>query len=130
MKRVLFAIAAALALSGCAAISAIQSGQSFVVSQNALDAARSSYDAAFLTPAAHYRQLGFCATGTTFTLAKPCADRSVVAKLVAADATVSAEFKTVQGMISAGNNSGLSAAFTTLQDSISTAEALAATLGS
>ena len=115
-------------LSGCGGLKTLEAGANFTITQNELDATRTSYDAAFLTPAAHYRQLGFCAPNTPATLAKPCADPAVVAKLRAADKAVAADFTTVQNMINAGQNSGLQAAYNTLLNQIATAEALTSAL--
>ncbi len=47
-----------------------------------------------------------------------------MAKLRAADAAVQTAFNSVQGLIASGNNTGLSAAYTTLQDAITAAEAI------
>jgi hypothetical protein len=99
------------------------------VSQQNVDAARAAYDAAFLTPAAHYRQLGYCASGTVATLAKPCADRAIVAKLRAEDQAVQAAINDLQAQINSGNTTGAMAAFQLLQTAIQTAETTAATLG-
>ena len=129
MRKILLASIAALGLTGCAALQAIQSGTNFVVTQNEIDTARNGYDAAFLTPMAHYRQLGFCKTGTTATLTLPCASRAIVAQMISADSAVEINFNTVQALVSSGNATGLSAAFATLQSSITTAESLALTLG-
>lgn len=124
------ALVGAAGLAGCAStVSQIEAGTSFTVTQNELDAARSAYDAAALTPAANYRALGYCATGTVATLAKPCADRTLVAKFQKADAAVSNEMNTVQGMITAGNATGLTAAYNTLLGLISTAEAVSTSFG-
>lgn len=46
---------------------------------------RAGYDAAFLAPAANYRRLGDCAVGVASTLAVPCAEPKIVAKLKAID---------------------------------------------
>ena len=46
---------------------------------------RAGYDAAFLAPAANYRRLGDCAAGIASTLAAPCAEPKIVAKLKAID---------------------------------------------
>lgn len=132
MKNVLIVgmLLTGLGFGGCAsAVSQIEAGTSFTVTQNELDATRAAYDAAALTPAAAYRQLGYCATGTVATLAKPCADRALVAKFQAADAAVEAELNAVQGMITAGNATGLSAAYTTLLGLVSTAEGVATSFG-
>jgi hypothetical protein len=123
MRRSLSLLLAALALGGCAQLQAVQG---FSVSQNALDVARNGYNTAFLTPAANYRRLGFCATGSRWTLQHPCADRAIVTKLRQADAIVAKGFNDVQAMIRAGDNTGAQAAFTSLQTAISTAEGLVA----
>lgn len=118
-------------LGGCSAdiIPQIEAGTSFAVTQNELDATRAAYDAAVLTPAANYRQLGYCASGTSATLAKPCADRALVAKFQAADKAVATEMNAVQSMITAGNATGLTAAYNTLLGLISTAEKVATSFG-
>jgi len=93
------------------------------VTQAQVDAAREAYDAAFLTPAAHYRQLGYCAAGTTATLAKPCADRAVVAKLQSADAAVAAAIIGVQTQMVNGQATDLGV----LTVAVANAESLIAT---
>ena len=117
MRNILLLGLAAVSLAGCN------------VTQNQIDSARTGYDAAFLTPAAHYRNLGFCATGTAATLAKPCADRAVVAKLVAEDNAVKVALANLQAQVASGNTAGASAAFSVLQTAISVAEASAVNLG-
>jgi hypothetical protein len=129
MKIYLLAAALALSLGGCAALDTLETGTSAVTNQNNLDAARAAYDGAVLAPAAKYRQLGYCATGTAATLLKPCADRSVVAKLQGVNSQVIAEFNNIQGMINAGNQTGVVAEFTVLNSLISTAEGIVATVG-
>lgn len=119
MRKFLFLVPV-LALGACLSTPSLQ---------NSLDAARTGYDAAFLTPAAHYRQLGYCATGTVATLAAPCADRAAVAKLQAQDAIVEQAFSSLQNQINSGNTAGANAAFASLQIAISTAEATATNLG-
>jgi hypothetical protein len=109
-----------LALGGCL---------STTVSQAQLDAARATYDSAFLTPAARYRQLGYCATGTTATLARPCADRATVAKLRAVDGQIHAAFTALQSEVTAGGGSTVVSDFSALQSLISGAETLIASLG-
>lgn len=91
--------------------------------QNNLDTARSAYDAAFLTPAANYRNLGFCATGTKATLAKPCADRAIVKKLSDENHAVIAAFNAWQAQVTAGNTAGADAAYQALQTAVNAAMA-------
>lgn len=129
MRKIIAAAAVAIALSGCAAFKAIEAGQSFAITQNEVDTARNGYDAAFLAPLKNYRALGYCATGAVITVAHPCADRGVTDKLRSADKSVEAEFDALQAQINAGNMTGLGAAYTALQTSITNAEQLALSLG-
>lgn len=127
MKRAILAAAAiACALAGCSTLATL-SGAS--ITQNEVDVARTGYDGAFLTPAARYRQLGYCATGTFATVAKPCASRTVVAQLQAADQTVEGAFNAVQAQIVSGNTTGITAAYSALTTAIAAAESLAVTFG-
>jgi hypothetical protein len=112
-------------VAGCQTIKAVSG---FTVTQGQVDAARSSYDAAFLAPAAHYRQLPLCTSGQTF-LRNQCAERSVILTLQSADRTVEASFDRVQAMVTAGNNTGLVAAYQTLTTAIQTAEGITISLG-
>ena len=73
MRRIIVAISLALVLTGCAAIT-----------KNRLYFMENTYGVA-LAQAVAYRNLGICPTGTVATLAKPCASRSIVLKLQAAD---------------------------------------------
>lgn len=120
MRKILIIGAAAIGLAGC---------DPTQITQSQVDAARSGYDAAFLTPMAKYRNLGFCATGTVATVAKPCASRATVAKLIAADNAVSTAVTSLQAQVTAGNTAGASAALTTLQTAVTAAEAIAAANG-
>lgn len=110
------AVIGTLALGGC------------TITQAQLDGARASYDATFLTPAAHYRQLGYCKTGTMPTLAHPCANRAVVAQLIAVDTQIHAQFTMLQTEIGAGGGSANLNSFTALQSAITSAQAIIATL--
>lgn len=80
MRR--FLLIALLALAACNSSGGIgsQSPQSIVY------AARGSYDATVLAPAANYAKLPRCAAGSPATLAAPCSDTAVVAQLQKADA--------------------------------------------
>lgn len=129
MKSAIFGamgIACALALGGCTALGTLGATS---VTQSQLDATMSAYVGAFLTPAAKYRQLGYCATGAIATLAKPCADRAIVAKLQASNAAVQTAFAAVQGIITSGQTSGLVAAYGLLETDITAADSIAASLG-
>ncbi len=130
MRKLLLALAVAASVAGCAiSTPLVQQVESFTVTQAAVDGLRSGYDGAFLAPAAHYRQLGYCAKGKGPTIQKPCADKAVVAKLRTADLAVQNEFDAVQGMLDAGQTSGLAAAYATLKALIQTAVTLATNTG-
>jgi hypothetical protein len=131
MKRNLIFLAA-LAACGLMANTA-PSGCNFAVpgtvqSQEQLDELRSGYDASVLTLAAHYRQLGYCASGTTATLTHPCADRRVVAKLRAIDKSVRGEFDQIQALINSGNLDGIPGIVTQIEGEIATATSVMAAL--
>jgi hypothetical protein len=117
--RFLFLAPVVAALAACTA----PSGST---PQSTVDGLREGYDAAFLAPATHYRALGFCKTGTTITLAKPCADRAVVAKLVAADNIVKDEVAAVQARMVNGAISPTDTALASLQTAMGNATALIA----
>jgi hypothetical protein len=53
--------------------------------QSVVYAARGSYDATVLAPAAHYASLPRCAPNASATLSAPCSDAAVVAQLQKAD---------------------------------------------
>lgn len=130
MRKHLAGVAAlclfAVCLAACGAGSTLGALSGFTVTQSQLDAARSSYDAVVLAPAANYRALGYCATGTSATLQKPCADRAIVAKFVAIDKAVAADMNSVQAQITAGANTGVMAAWSDLQTQIAAAKAIVA----
>lgn len=119
MMRKFFALAVALALGGCLTTT---------VTQGQLDTVRASYDAAFLTPAAHYRQLGYCRAGTKWTLAKPCADRATVARLRSTDKKLHAAFNNMQVDVMVGDGAATLSDFYLLQTLIENARALIAAL--
>ena len=122
-KFILMVPLLALVLPGCAAISALQSGSAFTVTQRDLDGAVSVYSGV-LKLATTYRGLGFCATGTVASASNICADRALVGKLVKATKPIDAEIATVQRLISSGQASGLGAAFATLQSSLTNVQTL------
>lgn len=111
LRNLLFVSVAAISLAACNSTSL----------QNNLDTARAAYDAGFLTPAAKYRQLGYCATGTKATAAHPCADRQIVAMLRSENTTVIAAFNAWQAQITAGNTAGANAAYAALQTAVAAA---------
>lgn len=132
MKKLLIITFTALALTGCAVngtISDIASAvQSFTITQNQVDFLRNSYNAAFLAPAARYRQLPRCQVSQTF-VKDQCRDPNIVRQLQAIDKTVKVNFDTVQGLLDTGDNKGLSAAWTLLQEAVTSAKNYAFTVG-
>lgn len=127
MYRSLLLAICAVALAGC--FQTLQTASNFSVTQEEVDGLRAGYNAAFLTPAAHYRALGYCATGTRATLQHPCANRVTVAKLQAIDKTVNKEFGQVQLLLDTNSATGMAAAWQTLQDGIANARSILITLG-
>lgn len=127
MKKIFLIIALGLSLTACQTPSSflndIQAVGGFSVTQSQIDAARATYDATFLTPAARYRSLPTCKSGQTF-LKNQCKDNSIVLQLQASDKTVESAFNQMQALVNSGNNSGLVAAYQTLQTAISTAQGL------
>lgn len=128
MRKVLLCALLVTALGGCGLPPLIEAANSATVTQAQLDQAETSYTAA-LTVMRNYRQLGFCATGTTATLAKPCADRATVAKMVAANAVVQGEFTDLQNAITSGDNTGALSIYTLLQQGIANAKLLQTAVG-
>ena len=131
--RKLLAFALIAPLAGCAEVknfeAAYQIAANGVITQNEFDIVHSGYDAAFLVPLAAYAKLGVCGSRTKSNISQPCADRAILVKLRSADKLVQAEFDTVQGMITSGNNTGISAEWNVLQSAIWTAEGIAANNG-
>lgn len=131
MKKLIAVTLVALSLTGCAGTrvgdtinDAINTVQGLTITQNQIDGLRNSYNAAFLAPAASYRQLPRCSTG-----AKPCRDPNIVRQLQAIDKSILQNFNAVQNLIDTGNNSGLSAAWSLLQEAVSSAKNYAITVG-
>lgn len=125
MKKVLASVLILFVLTGCAGtrigdtVGSIASAVSgFSITQSQVDALRSSYNAAFLVPAAHYRQLPKCST----TPDKVCRNPIIVKQLQTIDKGVLASFNNVQAMIDSGDNSGLSAAWNVLESTVSAAK--------
>ena len=73
----------ALSLTGCATITKIETTKAPSLAR--IYQLRSSYDAAFLAPAANYRRLGICVPPAKPTMSAPCASRSLVLKLQTVD---------------------------------------------
>lgn len=108
---------------------AISTVSSFTISQQTVDAARASYDAAVLVPMAKYASWPRCATGQSIALSNLCHDRALLKRLRAADKVVASGFASTQSAIDRGDNVGVSAAWTALQSAIASAKQLVAITG-
>ena len=123
----LLAMFSGLALCGCAGLGTSPLSQASP--QRSLYAIRASYSAAFLAPAANYRELPPC-DGAKFSVALPCSDPAIVKSLQRADAQVASALDTAQayaiqhpGDISANGlidaaNAAISAAIALLQSNM------------
>ncbi len=122
----------AIALSGCAQgpswqqiTSGVAAVENFKITQDQLDTARNAYVAGFQIPAREYLALPRCPSGVSWTLAKPCADHSKVAKIKAISAAMEKNFIETQKLVSNGvSGSGMQTAWTLLRSGITTATAL------
>lgn len=130
MKRFIV-LALAFSLSGCVgtpvakfASDAIAAVQNFTITQDQLDAARSGYDGAVLAPLHKYSSLPRCKTGQALTINAPCHDRVLLKKLRTVDKQIDIAFSNVQARVSSNDNTGASAAYSTLQEAIATAKAI------
>lgn len=124
MKKALVVVGLlALGLGGCQTAESIAG---FAVSQGQIDTLRTAYDGIEAT-AVSYRELGYCKTGTTATLALPCADRKIVAELQADNGAIIAEFDTLQTAVDNGDSQGALAAYSTVQGLITTIKSVVAT---
>jgi hypothetical protein len=125
MRRFLIVPLLALALSGCAALSAVTGPPvNNPLTARGVYELRAGYDAAFLIPATNYARLPLCLTGHKFTAAVPCAQRSVVARLQKADQAVQGALDRLQRFTLANPTLGADAYMTAAQDAIIEAESL------
>lgn len=125
MKRILLALTLTLALGGCAGLTnTISAINGFAVTQQQVDASRSTYDGSVLVPLAKYASFPRCAAGTSIGLTNLCHDRAMLVKLRNADKVVAKAFDDTQDMVTSGNNTGAVAAYTTLKTAIGAAQAL------
>lgn len=119
------AVAASIALGGCATVQAITGA---TVTQSQVDAARNTYDGGYLASLHRYALLPRCAAGQTF-LKNQCHDPSTLKKLRAVDKVVAKDFDSVQANLDVGNASALSNSWSVLQNAVSDANSLASSLG-
>jgi hypothetical protein len=126
MRRLLILPLLAL-LGGCAALSALTGPPvNNPVTARGVYELRAGYDAAFLIPATNYSRLPLCKTGTKFTAAVPCAQRSVILKLQRADQGVQGALDRLQQFTLANPTLGAGAYIAAAQSAIIEAEALLA----
>lgn len=85
---------------------------------------QSAYDAAFLVPASHYRQLPLCASGQAPAAANICADRKIVIALQTADRNVSIAVSQLRAFATAHPTLDASAYVAAAQTAVSTALAI------
>lgn len=96
----------------------------FTITQGQLDAARNTYDATVLAPLRTYARWPRCRTGQTITLAAPCHDRALLAKIREGDKVAARAFVNAQNAITNGDNTGIAAAWNTLNAAIDAATQL------
>ncbi len=82
MKKLIIIAALALSLAGCASLPTVRVQNA--VTLNTMLGVEGAYGSA-LTAARTYKALPLCLTGTRATPTNPCAQRSIVARLQAAD---------------------------------------------
>lgn len=125
MKRFLVVALVALSLGACSTIKAVTGA---TVTQTQVDVTRSAYNGGFLAGLHRYALLPRCLAGQTF-LRNQCHDPATLRKLRAVDKTVEQNFGAVQANISVGNDSALLNSWTVLNNTITSANTLAAQLG-
>lgn len=91
MTKIAIALAAALAVSGCAG-SLPSIDINTTVSRNTILGVESAYGIA-LSGARSYKALPLCKTGTVFTFTAPCAQRSILVKMQAANRVAISKLK-------------------------------------
>lgn len=125
MKRFLAVALVALALGACSTLKAVTGA---TVTQTQVDVTRSAYNGGFLAGLHRYALLPRCLAGQTF-LKNQCHDASALKKLRAVDKVVEQNFGAVQFNLNTGNDSALLNSWTVLNNTISSANTLAAQLG-
>lgn len=130
-RKILAAVAVAFLafpLGGCQTIEfadKISAVAGYTVTQQQVDGLRASYNAAYLAPAANYRELKKCAPGTSFNvLTNRCRDNDIVRQLQSADQAIYNGFNKLQAAIDSGNKPNAVSAYTALKTSVETAVAI------
>lgn len=124
-----FILALAFLVAGCAPLlTKFDAVQSVNITQNQVDAARSGYDGAVLAPLRRYALTPRCVAGQTF-ISNQCHDAATLKKLRSIDIEIAKDFNDVQGAMQSGNVSALQAAWTVLNNNISSAKTTIAQVG-
>lgn len=122
------ALVLALPLGGCdltGLSEKISAVAGYTVTQNQIDVLRNGYNAAYLAPAANYRELPKCRAGTSFNiLTNRCRDNDIVRQLQSADQAILNGFTKLQVALDAGDKPGATSAYTALKTSVETAIAI------
>jgi len=129
MKKIVFILAIALSIGGCAKemqnlSSAISAAQNFKITQGQVDTARNSYDGFVLAPLHRYALLPRCKTGQSLTLNNPCHDRKLLRQIREVDRKVEDAFITTQNRITSGDDKGAVLAYNSLMSLIDIGKAL------
>lgn len=129
MKKYL-SIFLVISLGGCATqfgerISTVISAvQSFTITQSQIDSARNSYDGFVLAPLAKYASLPRCKFNQKLTLNAPCHNKKLLKQIRETDKQVAISFSNTQSRIDSGDNTGASAAYKTLMETIDIVKSL------
>lgn len=130
MIRIIPTLCLMLILGGCAGITNTLSAiQGYTVTQNMIDASRSTYDGTILAPMTTYASWRRCRTGEALSANNLCHDRNLLKKIRTADVAVNTTLNNLQDLVTSGNNSGAVAAYKSLQNAIVTAQSLIAASG-
>lgn len=120
--RFIFALVLAINVAGCsAAAQRLESIAGLTITQDQVDEARNSYDAAVLAPMHRYALLPRCKVGQTF-IQNNCHDAALLKQLRNVDQTVGRDFAAVQAAMKDGSVNALRTAWSILTDAISTAK--------
>lgn len=111
-----------LALAGCISVSN-------PVKPKTVYELQATFNGGFLVPADHYKRLGLCVAGTSFSAANPCADRGVVLKLQAFYTTAQGDLTTLRKFVLANPTLDASALYSAATLSVNAAIAAAVQYG-
>lgn len=112
------ALALMVILGGCSTIKTVNS---FTISQNDVDGAKAAYGT-FAAGVVAYRKLPVCVTPAT--ISNLCKDVPTVKKLQAADEVIYDDIASVQKAVTAGDNTGASAAYSLFSTALASGKTL------